>query len=79
MVEKMIGLNYKKFGFDSPESMWESRSQAHPLGRVGTAPDIAELALFLASDASSWITGSAIIIDGGYTLGKSFVGRVSQK
>ena len=38
-----------------------------PLGRFGSPKDIAELALFLASDESSYITGSAIIIDGGTT------------
>lgn len=79
MVEKMIHLNHEKFGFDSPESMWDSRLKAHPIGRLGVPKDIAELALFLASDASSWMTGSAIVIDGGYTLGKSFVGGGSKK
>jgi NAD(P)-dependent dehydrogenase (short-subunit alcohol dehydrogenase family) len=37
----------------------------HPLGRLGEAEDVAELALFLASDRSRWITGSIYAIDGG--------------
>ncbi len=37
----------------------------HPIGRLGTTTDIAQLALHLASDESSWTTGTAIVIDGG--------------
>jgi 3-oxoacyl-[acyl-carrier protein] reductase len=36
-----------------------------PLGRVGTAQEFANLACFLASDAASYITGTAINVDGG--------------
>jgi NAD(P)-dependent dehydrogenase (short-subunit alcohol dehydrogenase family) len=39
-----------------------------PLGRVGTPEDVANLALFLASDRSSYITGQTIFVDGGLTL-----------
>jgi len=38
-----------------------------PLGRMGKPTDIAELAVFLASDESSWLTGAAIPLDGGLT------------
>ena len=38
-----------------------------PLGRAGTPEDVARLALFLASEDSSWITGAAIALDGGFT------------
>ena len=37
----------------------------HPIGRMGTPEDIAHLALYLASDESSWVTGSVFTIDGG--------------
>lgn len=38
----------------------------HPVGRIGTGQDIANLALFLASDKSSFMTGTHVVIDGGY-------------
>ncbi len=39
-----------------------------PMGRIGTANEIAELALYLASDASQYTTGQALAIDGGWTI-----------
>ncbi|MET0546050.1 MAG: SDR family NAD(P)-dependent oxidoreductase [Caulobacterales bacterium] len=39
----------------------------HPLGRLGTATEIAEVTAFLLSDQASFITGSAHMADGGYT------------
>ncbi len=40
-----------------------------PLGRIGQPADVASLVLFLASEESSWITGAAMVIDGGITAG----------
>jgi meso-butanediol dehydrogenase / (S,S)-butanediol dehydrogenase / diacetyl reductase len=45
----------------------EARVATLPLGRLGQPQDIAELAVLLASDGSSWMTGTAIPVDGGLT------------
>jgi meso-butanediol dehydrogenase / (S,S)-butanediol dehydrogenase / diacetyl reductase len=45
----------------------EARVATLPLGRLGQPQDIAELAVLLASDESSWMTGTAIPVDGGLT------------
>ena len=45
----------------------DARIATLPLGRFGKPVDIADLALFLASDESSWMTGTAIPVDGGLT------------
>ncbi len=42
----------------------------HPLGRLGTPEDVANLALFLASDEASFITGGTYVIDGGATIAR---------
>jgi len=41
--------------------------KAYPLGRLGTAKDVAGAVLFLASEEASWITGQTISVSGGYT------------
>jgi NAD(P)-dependent dehydrogenase (short-subunit alcohol dehydrogenase family) len=45
----------------------ETEERKYPLG-VGTPKDVADMARFLLSDESRWITGQSIIMDGGYTL-----------
>jgi NAD(P)-dependent dehydrogenase (short-subunit alcohol dehydrogenase family) len=45
----------------------EALRQRHPLGRLGTAEEVAQLTAFLVSDAASYITGSYHLVDGGYT------------
>jgi NAD(P)-dependent dehydrogenase (short-subunit alcohol dehydrogenase family) len=52
------------------EKAWAIEAAAHPIGRVGTAEEVAELVYFLASDAAGFITGSLHSIDGGMTAGQ---------
>jgi NAD(P)-dependent dehydrogenase (short-subunit alcohol dehydrogenase family) len=43
----------------------DATARMHPLGRVGEPEDVARLIVFLASDASSWMTGTTVPVDGG--------------
>jgi NAD(P)-dependent dehydrogenase (short-subunit alcohol dehydrogenase family) len=47
-------------------------SKMQPMPREGRPDDIANMALFLASDESEWITGAAMVVDGGYTAAGNF-------
>ena len=49
-----------------PQAVRRERITLHPLGRLGQPEDIASLAVYLASDESSWVTGSVFPVDGGY-------------
>jgi len=51
--------------FDDPEEGIRYFGAQYPLGRIGTEEDIANAALFLASDESSWVTGAHLNVDGG--------------
>lgn len=46
----------------------EEHKKKYPLGRYGTPVDIAHLTIYLMSNASSWMTGSLLTIDGGYSI-----------
>jgi len=50
----------------NPEAVRKERIAVHPIGRLGQPEDIAGLAVYLASDESSWVTGAALPVDGGY-------------
>ena len=50
----------------NPEAR-QAAMQAHPLGRLATAQDVGYGVLYLASDESSFVTGTELIIDGGFT------------
>ena len=53
---------------EDPESVIKGIAAGIPMGRLGTIDELGELAAFLASDESSYITGQGIVIDGGSTL-----------
>ncbi len=52
---------------EDPQGAWKGLYKLHPGGRIGEPRDIGQLAVYLASDASSFITGQVIVIDGGRT------------
>ena len=57
-----------------PEGEWgidmrKALANSNPLGRIGTSTDIAEMAAFLASDASSFCNGADFVVDGGILAG----------
>jgi 2-keto-3-deoxy-L-fuconate dehydrogenase len=50
-----------------PDAAWKSFIDRQPMGRLGTPEEIAALAVYLASDESSFTTGAIHVIDGGWT------------
>jgi len=53
--------------FNLDENARRQRVAMHPMGRFGQPEDVANTAVFLASDESGWTTGSVITVDGGYS------------
>lgn len=47
---------------------WEINRQLYPLGRFGLPEDVANAIIYLLSDASAWVTGTEIVVDGGRSL-----------
>lgn len=58
MVDRITGA--------SPDAV-ERLKRLQPMPRIGEAEDIARMALYLASDESTFVTGAAMVVDGGYT------------
>jgi NAD(P)-dependent dehydrogenase (short-subunit alcohol dehydrogenase family) len=64
LIFQQISGQYK-----NAEEMVQARDAACPMGRMGTAWDVANAALFLASDEAGYITGVSLPVDGGLTCG----------
>jgi meso-butanediol dehydrogenase / (S,S)-butanediol dehydrogenase / diacetyl reductase len=66
----MLARSAANFGHGLPvEQVFERFGEAHPLGRIGTPEEVAELAAFLASDKAGFCTGSDYLVDGGLLAG----------
>lgn len=50
-----------------PGISYKDLLKMHPIGRLGEGQDVAWAAVYLASDESTWVTGSSLMVDGGYT------------
>jgi NAD(P)-dependent dehydrogenase (short-subunit alcohol dehydrogenase family) len=62
-LHRRSGMSEDQYG-----AFLEHSRATHPLGRPGSADEVAELIVFLASDRSGWVTGETIAIDGGRHL-----------
>jgi 2-keto-3-deoxy-L-fuconate dehydrogenase len=65
-LEDRIATNAAQAG--SVEAAHKAFVDRQPMGRLGTPEEIAALAVYLASDAAQFVTGQAVVIDGGVTL-----------
>jgi dihydroanticapsin dehydrogenase len=66
----VVETDLVKSVFDDSErgqALLKARLATIPLGRLGRPEDVAEMAVYLASEESSWLTGAAIPLDGGVT------------
>jgi NAD(P)-dependent dehydrogenase (short-subunit alcohol dehydrogenase family) len=73
-----VGLRGATGDADSEEAMREFGLKI-PMGRQGTPEEVGNLVLFLASDESSYLTGSEIVIDGGNILQEEYLGPYRPK
>ena len=56
--------------YPDPERAYKEMAATQAIGRMGTPEEIAAAALYLASDESAFVTGTALLIDGGFSVGK---------
>lgn len=64
LMNDFVGLGV----FPDVETARKQHLASYPLGRSGTPRDIANAVLFLASDLSSWVTGTELVVDGGLSM-----------
>src|SRR5258708_25914413 len=67
IVEQSAGLA-ASYAAGDVDAMWRARDPQVPIGHMGDAWDVANAALFLASDESKYVTGIELVVDGGVTL-----------
>ena len=67
MGEKTFVMRAQQVGTNDTEQARKNTLALHPIGRLGEADDIAKGIVFLASDDAGFMTGSGLVVDGGYT------------
>jgi NAD(P)-dependent dehydrogenase (short-subunit alcohol dehydrogenase family) len=68
----MLHRDLSGMGTEEAERFLKQVANANALGRIGTPEEIADVVVFLVSDASRYVTGTAIVVDGGYLTVKTF-------
>ena len=68
-IDTPLNETYRPQDPEELKEWWRAANHAHLLGREGTPEEIARAALFRCSDEASFITGQAIVVDGGFTTG----------
>jgi NAD(P)-dependent dehydrogenase (short-subunit alcohol dehydrogenase family) len=68
-INTALNESYRPKDPEGLKHWWTATSNAHLLGRQGEPDEIARAALFLCCEDSSFITGQAIAVDGGFTVG----------
>jgi len=67
MGAETLAARARLFGAGDLEAARREASAAYPIGRLGTVADVARGIVFLASDDAGFMTGSALVVDGGWT------------
>jgi 3(or 17)beta-hydroxysteroid dehydrogenase len=67
MGQQTFVMRARALGTNDSEAARKASLTMHPVGRLGLAEDIAKGIVFLASDDAAFMTGSGLVVDGGYT------------
>jgi len=66
-IRDLARQSYERGEYDSLEAALEARGEGIPLGRIGDPAELGEAVAYLSSDASSFVTGETLVVDGGAT------------